>query len=465
VTETVSTGGLEQDPLRLADLAPQCFGGIVPVVFATTSAAGIPNVTFISRILPVDEGRIALSNQFMSKSRQNLAEVPTACLMLVRPDTHEEYRIWIEFEQTVRQGPVFDRLRNELALIAALTRMQDVFKLRAADVFRVTRIEQVRLNDRPTPAVAPSPERFGADHAALGELCSRISRCSDLDGLVRVVLAGLDELLGYPNSILLLADEQGARLFTIGSHGYERAGTGAEVAIGDGTAGLAAERCAPVNLQNSWQMARYARRVRSGFEAAGELEEGCEVPMPGLPQPGSQLAVPALALGELIGVLLAESPRADDFSDRDVAALTVVSSLVASVIERLRSEVRVASATVPEAAGRRPSPAARPLSIRHFAADGSTFLDNEYLIKGVAGKLFWALVRHYIDEGRVEFTNREMRLDPSLDLPDFRDNFESRLILLKRRLEDRSDPIQIHKSGRGRFGITVDRPLTTELVG
>ena len=113
-----------------------------------------------------------------------------------------------------------------------------------------------------------------------------------------------------------------------------------------------------------------------------------------------------------------------------------------------------------------PTPAAPSAQthVRFFPVDGSTFLDGDYLIKGVAGRILWALVAQHEREGRTEFTNREVRLDPSLELPEFRENFESRLILLKRRLDEREAPIRIEKTGRGRFRLLVETLLELDEV-
>lgn len=59
-----------------------------------------------------------------------------------------------------------------------------------------------------------------------------------------------------------------------------------------------------------------------------------------------------------------------------------------------------------------PAPAPEPVVIRHYTIDGSTFIDDDYVIKGVAGRLLWKLISDYSTTGRTSFTNREAKLDP-----------------------------------------------------
>jgi predicted pyridoxine 5'-phosphate oxidase superfamily flavin-nucleotide-binding protein len=136
--------------LSLRDLVP-CFEGMVPAVIATASADGTPNVTHLSRVHLVDDERVALSNQFFSKTTRNLVENPVARVVVIDPVTYASFRMLLRYERTERRGPLFDRLDRDIEAVAALIGMQGVFKLRSADVYRVLELERV-------PAVGPAPD-------------------------------------------------------------------------------------------------------------------------------------------------------------------------------------------------------------------------------------------------------------------------------------------------------------------
>ncbi|MDQ4134469.1 MAG: pyridoxamine 5'-phosphate oxidase family protein [Actinomycetota bacterium] len=452
--------------LTLADLQA-CFEGAIPAVIATVSADGVPNVTYLSRVSLVDDERVALSNQFFSKTAKNLVENPRASVLVLDPLTYEQYRLTLAYERTDRRGPVFERLRQDIDITSALQGMQSVFRLRAADVYRVVDILPVVADCHRRGVPAPDPgRRNGLDASRIAALSNRLGRCGDLDAVVECALDGLTQQFGYDHVILFLHDDAERRLYAIASRGYETQGVGAEVQVGDGLPGLVAQQCAPIRLNNARQVSKYGRALRRSYDRVG-AHQGRDIPLPGLSQVQSQLAVPMMALGSLEGVLLVEDPAMVAFESADEAVLGVVASVIGLAIRTERTREQEAE---PHRAHRRSTDHTHKLSgparVRFYGRDGSVFIDGEYLIRGTAGRILASLLRQHRAEGRVEFTSKEVRLDPSLDLPTFRDNFDSRLILLKRRLDERQASVRIDKTGRGRFRLVLERaPDLEEMPG
>jgi predicted pyridoxine 5'-phosphate oxidase superfamily flavin-nucleotide-binding protein len=456
----VSAGNGSSSPgaWSLADIE-RCFGGAIPAILTTASTDGVPNIMYLSRAHQVDHERIALSNQFMSKTARNLAANPQADLLLVDPTTHDEYRLSLVYERTDRRGHVFNRLRADVDALSALVGMQDVFRLRAADIFRVVDMEQTVCMRKPIELEQTPVRAASVELTALAELSRRVDRALDLEVVFETALLALDQLFGYQHTMVLLLDEQGRTLYTIASHGFGDENVGAEVPIGEGQIGIAAERCEPFRVGGLTQMDRYSRTMRREYEGSG-VQPGLEIPMPGLPNAQSRLVVPAMSLGELVGVVVAESPVMSAFGRVDEEVLGVVASLLANAVGNARQLDREpdddsgpTSAPPDPVAVEPPLPpvetaAAGAVAVRYFAVDASTFFDGDYLIKGVAGRILWSLLGQHQASGRVEFTNRELRLDQTLELPGFKDNLESRLLLLKRRLDEREAPVRIEKAGR-----------------
>jgi len=115
----------------------------VPVVLATCSADGVPNVSVVSEVYWVDAGRVALSFQFFSKTIRNVRENPRAQLIL---NDHSAGRRWVldlAYDHSETEGPVFDAMEMQIEAIASVTGMSGIFKLHAADIYRVLAVERV----------------------------------------------------------------------------------------------------------------------------------------------------------------------------------------------------------------------------------------------------------------------------------------------------------------------------------
>lgn len=107
-------------------------------------------------------------------------------------------------------------------------------------------------------------------------------------------------------------------------------------------------------------------------------------------------------------------------------------------------------------AGRLAAPTARKRVFRYFQGDECLFVDDEYLIRNIPGKILWKVLKLNQLQGRTEFSNRELRLDPRLGLPAVKDNLEARLALLRQRLESRCPEVRLRSRGRGRFKLELD---------
>ena len=434
------------------DAIRECLDGVIPGSIATCALDGTPNVTFLSQVEYVDSEHVATSYQFFNKTRQNILENPYAQVLVIHPFTAARYRLRIQYLRTETQGPLFERMKAKLAGIASHTGMAGVFRLLGSDIYRVLEIESVPGRSMPAP-----PRRNCL--AGLRAASERIRACTDLEGLFQETLAALDAFFGIRHAMLLMLDGPAGRLYAVASNGYEESGVGSEIAVGDGVIGVSARERTPIRIGHMTSEYGYGRAIRRRIEQDGMgviLEN--EIPLPGLPESRSQLAAPILAFGRLLGVLFVESTEDLRFSYDDEDALVTLAAQLGASIHALQQ----ISETSEEPAARESAPpavAGAPVQVRRYAEDDTIFLGDDYLIKGVAGNILWILLSDYSEKKRTSFTNRELRLDPRIQLPDVGDNLEARLVLLRRRLSERNGNIRIEKTSRGRFSLIVTRPL------
>lgn len=445
--------------MRPLDSLRRCFEGAVPSVIATCATDGTPNITYVSHVHYVDNKHVALSFQFFNKTRQNVLSNPHAIVQVVDPDTAAQYHLTLIYLRTETSGPLFEYMKARLAGIASHTGMSKVFKLEGADIYRVDEIATAN------PELLIPKTQTHSRLSAVRACCQRVMESNDLAGVLDNLLLCLETDFSIHYSMVLMFDEARQSLYTLSSRGYVESGVGAEVKYGEGIIGVAARERTPIRIGYMAREYLYGRAVRqqiSESDSAQELET--EIPFAGIPESRSQLAVPIIYRKNLLGVLYVESAedRRFDFDDED--ALVTLASNAASAIALLSnsSEQNEDEHTlVPSIAV-----SGKAVSVRRYAADDSIFIDGDYLIKGVAGSIFWKLLRDFVNDRRNEFTNRELRLDPSIGLPEIGDNLEARLILLQKRLNERCPFIAIKKTGRGRFRLESQRPIQLdEVVG
>lgn len=468
-TQAHARAPVSQDRAVTLKSVRRMFEGVIPAVMCSVSADGMPHLCFLSQVEYVDEGHVALSFQFFNRSRENILATRRCMVSVDDPYTAAGIRMQLRYVRTESSGPVFERMRAKLAGIAAHTGMDKVYRLLGADIYEVSSVREI-AGRRPLVAQQARCDIAGGTRAVI----DRISACTDMDQLLDETLRALQAHLQIDHSMILLSDPSRQCLYAIASLGYDTSGVGAEIPIGQGLAGICAREGVPLRIGHLAQWQTYARAIRQRTEDMGLSEsEAEEIPLPGLAEPRSQLVVPLRLLGKVIGVLLVESDQDQYFSHDDEDALASIASPLSLALSLLQPAEPAldAPAEVPLAAAEAANPddahvphaeagaTADATVVHHHARTDSVFFNDDYVIKGVAGAILWRLIRTWVDTGRQDFSNRELRLDASLGLPDVTDNLEARLILLHRRLAERNAPVQLVKTGRGRFRLQVDTPL------
>jgi adenylate cyclase len=450
----------------------RCFQGLIPSNIATCAPDGTPNVTFLSQVHHIDATHVALSCQFFNKTRRNVEVNPLASIVVFEPLTLEGFRLRVRYTHSETEGPLFETMSVRIDAIASVTGMEGIFKLIAADVYEVLAVERLEgmLAPEPAPGAGAGPEFNLRQVLGVQIVSQQINRARDLDELLEVLLATLDEVCGFPHSMMMVPDESGERLQALASRGYGAAGArgiGAEVGVGEGFIGTVAEQRQVLRVSGVEGELRYGRAIRQRAQSVGGAPLAPEIPLPGLPDAQSHLALPLVVQDRLVGVLALESRDPLAFGTWDEALLQILANQIAIAVDRNTGrEEEDPAEPRPGASGPPAGKAMKGMKVgkgagkprrqfTFFRNDDCVFVDGEYLIRNVPGKIFWKLLSAYQREGRTEFSNRELRLDTTLGLPPVKSNLESRLILLRRRLEQQCPDVRLVPTRRGRFALEI----------
>lgn len=147
---------------------------------------------------------------------------------------------------------------------------------------------------------------------ALLDIGRELAALTDLDVILNRLLEVSRDVFFLENAIIRLLDASGTRLETVASYGYRPVVADQPIPLGEGIMGKAARYARPYLVRNLTESADY---------------------IPGIEEARSELAVPLIARGRVIGVFNVESPRAEAFTAEDSDMLSILAGQAAIAID------------------------------------------------------------------------------------------------------------------------------------
>src|SRR5262245_3058838 len=194
--------------------------------------------------------------------------------------------------------------------------------------------------------------RKTAEVRILQRVSADINSTLDLDEICDVALRTMDELFEFHHANILLLEPDNKTLKVLASRGYENQAVGGRVQVGTGVIGVVAQKRQMMHVSNLGQQRAYAAAQRREMEKSGRRAQlGETIPVPGLPNAESQIAIPLLIRDDLIGVFSIESPVPRSFGEHERDLVSIIANQIASAIHnaRLYEERRRAAAELQEA--------------------------------------------------------------------------------------------------------------------
>lgn len=452
----------EKYEVKLEDLK-SCLQGVYPSTLYTCAADGTPNVNYISHVYYVDQNHVAISGQFLNKTRKNIAVNPMATAMVLDPVNVCHVELLMRWKESQTSGNVFSQISERIKAIDSQVGGEGKFSLKSVEIFEVLDIKV--------------PEEFHyllnqKNHKTLFSLnnlqsaIQHIQKANTLENLYDLILESLEKSFGFKHSLLLIPDSLTNNLITINTRGYNLNGVGAEVKIGEGIIGKVAQAQKPLAFMGLKREYIYAQTsLRNYSEMDKEIFFSEAIALPKLTDAASIIAVPLINRGKLAGVLEVQSLASVEFKESDEDFMMTFGSYVAMAMENLQiqnePETFVSEPLISET---KAVSSLKKINITYYIDDECIFIDGEYLIRSLPAKILWKLIQAFLSEGKTEFSNRELRMDKTLQLPDFKDNLETRLILLRKRLEAKNPGIALKQNGRGKFKIEIHGQIILDVL-